>query len=200
MIRNNSDPAPPPGQPRAAGYRNSMQELRREPTQYGAEPVPAARQLPARPGQDSPAAVGQAGCVAQGTNAVQLGPVGEMGVPSRAGLTAQTGPAGRGSPTASQRESSREVGLTRGRSITGEDGRVGGDVSGSRRGERPAELLVTRELMEARERTADRRPETGETSVTPAKPPDLDRRLKLSNPVRLVCHETERDPVRDSEV
>ena len=234
MIRNNSDPAPPPtpqpGQPRVVGYRSSMQELRREPTQCGPEPGTPGRQTQRRTGLERPAAValavgqggnvgmpgpagsigqmgvvgqtvsvGQGVCLCQTENVGQTsvgGVVGEMGVASRGCSAAQTAPAGRGSPTMSHRgTASREVGISRGWGIPGEEGRTGGDAPGSRGAEpggpseRPRELLVTREPVDCRE--------TSEAAVTAPAP---DRRLKLSKPVRLVCPEAERDSARDSEV
>ena len=204
MIRNNSDPErtpPQPGQPRGAGYRSSMQELRREPTHCGPELVTAGpataavRQGLTRQGQESSVWLGAAGNAGQASGLGQAGTVnqaaatGEICASSRGCSAAQTRSVGRGSPK-SQRESGREVGLTRGRSINGEDGRTGGEAAGSR----------SRCLELPRELLADPRDRGTETSVPAVRAPELDRRLKLSKPVRLVCREPEKDSNRDSEV
>ncbi|XP_043193863.1 uncharacterized protein LOC122366100 [Amphibalanus amphitrite] len=184
MIRNNSDPAPPhpPGQPRPGAYRSSMQELRRETTHYGPDLAPAAGR-PARTAQDSPVAVAVVQGAAETSGVSRVSPA-----PPQAGV-------GRGSPTVARRETGREVGLTRGRSVVAEEGRLAGEAGGrraepSRALERPRELLLNLER--------DGHP--AETGTAPGKTSEPDRRQKLTKPFRLICRETETEPARDSEV
>ena len=135
MIRNNSDPAPPhPAcQPRPAGYRSSMQELRRDAAHGGPDQAPPAGRH-ARPAHDW----------------TQTAPA-EAGGPAKASPVPPPPAIGRGSPPVA----SRDVGLPRARGVAAEAPEPG------RGPERPRELLLSRDREPADWRDTpepDRRP------------------------------------------